>query len=211
MLVEHRAHVIKGCIVDRTAVAVVDIARQVFLADRVDQRLAQFGLERRHMKQMRLVEPDLVAGDRVARHTLTHLARTQRAVVQPLALDAVARAVRLHLGLLAGVEHLLPRQIEPVAVVAHIHQPARGKTVADERVDILEDRATVGDRRLAALLCRDVAVEPDLHRPLARVRLLVVQRDMLMRRVLGRGIDPTLADLAARRRPELVVQERMAE
>src|SRR5256885_16791501 len=58
------------------------------------------------------------------------------------------------------------------------------------------------------------AVEPDLHGPFARVGLLVVQRNALVGRVFGGGVDARAAgglDRAARRGCKFVLEQRVAK
>ncbi len=208
--VEHAADFVQQGFFEWRAVAVVDVARQVFFVHYVEQGFAHFRLQVGDVEQVRLVEPDAVVGHRVARYCLANLPGAQFAVVFPFAFDVVRPAVGFDHGLIFGVEHLTPFHIEPVAVVTHVHQFLFDKAFANARRDASVDFAAVGDRCFATRLRRDHAVKPDLHRPFQRVRLLVVQRDALVCRVLGRGVH-TFGDVAARRRTEFVVEQRIAE
>ena len=114
-------------------------------------------------------------------------------------------------GRIAGVEHPLPGHIQPVAKVAYIHQPLLGKAGTDQRIHVAEDCTTVSNRCLSSFFSSDITVKPDFHRPLAGIRLLVVQRNMLMGRVFGRGIHALPTHFAARRRAEFVVEQGMSE
>src|SRR6185503_2004570 len=66
------------------------------------------------------------------------------------------------------------------------------------------------DRRLPAFGRRDLAIEPDLQRPAARIGLLVVLWNPLMRGIFGRRID-ALGEAAARGRAELIAEHRVTK
>src|SRR5688572_20114508 len=121
---------------------------------------------------MSLVEPDPVSRYRVTCRALTYLARAKLAVVFPLAFDIMPGAVGLDLRPRIGSEHLLPVDVEAVAVVPHIHHAFLGESLPNGRRHIAIDCPAVGDRGLATFQRRLHAVEPDLHRPIAGVGLL---------------------------------------
>ncbi|MNS83825.1 hypothetical protein D3C72_1176270 [compost metagenome] len=162
------------------------------------------------MEQMRLVEPHILPGHRVARHHLAALAGAQFAVILPDALDGMRPAIGLDLARVFSVEHLRPFHIKAVAVVAHVHQPLLHQPLTNARRHAPVHLAAVGNRRLATGLGGDHAVEPDLHRPFQGIGLLVVQGDALVRRVLGGGVH-ALGHVAARGGAKLVVEQRVAE
>ncbi|MNH26696.1 hypothetical protein D3C79_867610 [compost metagenome] len=82
--------------------------------------------------------------------------------------------------------------------------------MAQGGVELLVDLPAVGDRCFATLCTGLDTVEPDLHRPLQGIRLLVVQRDDLVRGVFGGGVHPLL-DCLARGGAEFVVEQRVAK
>ena len=125
----HAPNRVDNAVGNGAAVGVVHIARQVIDAEQFFEHLAHFGLLAGDMEQMRLVEPDGIAGARVALNGLAELLRAQAAVVLPLPLNAGAATVGFDGGALFGVEHLLPGQVE-IAVITHIEN-ARGKAFAN--------------------------------------------------------------------------------
>ncbi len=139
---------------------------------------------------MRLVEPDAIACRRVLRHGLAGLSRAQFLLAPPFAADAVGRAVSLNLAAIPGGEGLLPRQVQPVAVVARVGETLCRELLAHRRVESFVDATAVRDRRRATLFGRDDAMEPDPLRPGQRIGLLIVQRNCLVRRIFGRSVDP---------------------
>ncbi|KGW98783.1 hypothetical protein Y030_6079 [Burkholderia pseudomallei MSHR332] len=214
LAVEHRADLGERVRLERRAVAVIDVARHVLDADRVDERFLHVLVERRQVKEVRLVEPYELARARMARDRLAALAGAQKRLavvaVAPFAADPARRADALDFARIAGAERLLPRQIEPLPEIAHVQELALGEARDERRIERAIHGAAIGDRRRAARARGERAVEPDPQRPLARVRLLVVQRDRAVRRIFGRRVDRAL-DLAARRRRELVADQRIAE
>ena len=157
---------------------------------------------------MRLIEPDGIAGARVALNALAELPRAQAAVVLPLPLNAGAAAIGFDGGAVFGVEHLLPGQVE-IAVITHIEN-ARGKAFANRFGHVSIHRAGVGNRGLTAACGGRHAVKPDFHGPLAGVGLLAVQGNVLMGRILGRGVHPA-AHRGARRGAKIVAEQRLPE
>src|SRR5687768_7249061 len=103
-------------------------------------------------------------------HGLTDLASTELTIALPLHADAVLPTIALDRRSLGRIEDLLPRQIEPVAVVAHVHQSPVAEPFANGRVDAAIHLTAIGNGRFAALGRGKRAIKPDLHRPIAAVR-----------------------------------------
>jgi len=82
--------------------------------------------------------------------------------------------------------------------VAHVHQLAALELLDDRRRHCLQDAPRVGQRRFAAGLRRGRAEEVQPLRPARAVRHLVVQRNLQLLRIFGRGVD-AFSHLAARR------------
>ncbi len=145
-----------------------------------------------------MVEPDLVTGDRVLVDGVAHRPGAQPVRPDPGGLDALAGAVPLHLLAVVGVEHLRPREPETATVVAHHRPPAALELLAHRGVDRPVQRAGGGERGGAEGERRLDAVEVEDQRPDGLVGVLVVGEDLLLRRVLGRGVDVALDGLPGR-------------
>src|SRR6185369_3693395 len=140
------------------------------------------------------------------RYCRSNLASSQVSCVLPLKLDRSAAAVIFHGARIRCLKNCLPRKVSSLAIVAHVHDLLLDEALFDLRVQQLEDLPAIGDRRLSTNGRRLRTVKPDLHGPISRVRAFVVQRDALIRWILGGGIDFS-TDFGARRRTFLVLEQ----
>src|ERR1051325_11359967 len=128
------------------------------------------------MKQVRLIEPNLLARVWMRGDRLTNLPRAQFIITLPLEFDLGAATVSLHLLTILCLKHVLPRKVERLAVISHVHHLLVCKPIPDSRVDQIENLATIGNRSLATVRRNFNTKESEDHGPLARIRHLVVQR-----------------------------------
>ena len=70
---------------------------------------------------MGLIEPDKIASSRMPGTDLASLARAKLIVSNPLELNLRASAVSFNFGPAVCLKHILPRKIQPGAVVPHVH------------------------------------------------------------------------------------------
>lgn len=138
-------------------------------------------------------------------HVLAKLLGAQVAIFLPLADDPGLTAVGFDLSAVFRVEYLLPGHVKFFAEIAHVEN-ALFKTAAYRFGHAPVNRVAVGNRRLAAFLGRRHAAKPDFHGPFARIGLLVVQRDVLMRGIFGGGIHYGARHGSARCRTEFVLE-----
>ncbi|SAJ33018.1 Uncharacterised protein [Enterobacter cloacae] len=200
----------QGLRLDRAAIAVVGLVRQVFLGDAAQQRIAQARLETAGMEEHAVVEPQALAGMRVALERRAPLPGAQVLVADPGMGDPVLSAERLDLGAAVGLERFAPGQAEAGAVVAHV-EDAQALEALQQFVRQVAEHQPVGRHRGgAAFERRHLAMEHDVQRPVGGIGLLVMQEDRLVQRMLGGGVD-LAADLAARRGTLLVVEQLRSE
>src|SRR5262249_37251737 len=83
----------------------------------------------------------------------------------------------------------LPRDIEPLGVVADVEQSLLPEAPSELRIQSCVDLAAVHDRRLAALSGRLHAAKGDLPGPAVHVRALVVKEDRLIGGIRRRSVD----------------------
>src|SRR5262245_50015761 len=132
------------------------------------------------MEEMRLIEPDHLASPRVPGDGLTDLARPQTVSAFPLEFDSGSQTERLNFRSACGLKHVLPGEVQSAAVVANIEDFLPHEPLANSRVDARENVPAVGYRRLPTRFGGIHAMKPNLHRPGARIRHLVVQRNELI-------------------------------
>src|SRR4051812_1627131 len=84
VLLIHLADMVQCRAFNWRAVAVVDIAGEILLRERCEQRLTYGGRQPRNVKKVRLVEPDALTSLRMIRNGLTNLARAQTIASLPL-------------------------------------------------------------------------------------------------------------------------------
>ena len=92
--------------------------------------------------QLHLVEEDRLAGTRVSPHALRTLADSQPEL-GPLAGHPGVRAGLFHGSLVVGVEEVLPRYVDALGEVAHVHQAPALERLHDLVVEHLVDLAAV--------------------------------------------------------------------
>src|SRR5215208_5844831 len=100
----------------------------------------------------------------MSRNGLAYLTSPQPGAL-PLKLNTCVTTIRLHLVRIAGLEDILPRQVQCCAVVAHIHHLLFDEALSNLRRNALEDDAAIGDWCFTARLGRLVTIEPQFHRP----------------------------------------------
>src|SRR5205085_1887638 len=132
---------------------------------------------------MGLVEPHLVAGDRMCTHRLANLPGGQALTIIPGKRDVVLLAKMLDRRFFVSLKYVLPREVQPFAVVPYVHHSLVRKFLANSSRDPLVHTSTIGDRCLTILRSPLHAKESELHRPRARVSEFVVQRYRLMGRI----------------------------
>ncbi|SQK96304.1 Uncharacterised protein [Pseudomonas aeruginosa] len=162
------------------------------------------------MEEHAVVEPQALAGMRVALERRAPLPGAQVLVADPGMGDPVLSAERLDLGAAVGLERFAPGQAEAGAVVAHV-EDAQALETLQQFVRQVAEHQPVGCHRSGAAFERsDLAMEHDVQRPVSGIGLLVMQEDRLVQRMLGGGVD-LAADLAARRGTLLVVEQLRSE
>ena len=132
-----------------------------------------------------MVEPNAFACVRMSSHGGTHLARSQSIAVAPFDVDLLL-PVPFDFGAVVGLKRFAPRETDAGVVVAHVHDLFLFEPFDDLGPQTFEDLAAVGEWSAPARRCGLRAVEPDLHGPVERVRLFVVQHDRLIRWMIGR-------------------------
>src|SRR5205085_10702633 len=163
--------------------------------------------KRRDVKEGGVSKPELLARARMPHDGRADGARLQPVAVAPLDFNPVTAAIIGHLALVRCLEDGLPRQSEPLIEITYVHPLLFDEALLEPRRKPREDAARVGNRRCAPLLRRDGAVEENFHRPSMLIRILVMQEDALIRRVVGRGVD-VACDATARWRAFLRSEER---
>src|SRR5436309_3131214 len=118
---------------------------------------------------MCLVEPDLLAGFGMGRQGLADLPRPEPPLLAPFVVETELDADPLGLRAILGLEHVLPRQIEVLAIVTDIQHTLRSKLFPRCRRQPPQDSTAVRERGRATLLGREHAEEPDLPWPLPGV------------------------------------------
>src|SRR5712692_4610388 len=159
------------------------------------------------MKEVGLVEPDHLSRRRMPLRRLADLARPQAVSGTPLEFDPGVPTELLHTGPFVGLKHLLPGHVQPFAEIADVQDSGADHSVSYGWFDPLEDSAAVRDGGLPSLRRGLLTEKPDPQRPVAGIRHLVVQRDLLMRGIFGRGVDAS-CDSASRSRTVRVFEER---
>src|SRR5262245_57164851 len=115
------AQVVEDLRLDRRAVPIIGIGRQVPLGELLEQRLLDDRLQGGDVEEGGMVEPQRLASLRVPGDSRADGAGAQPVPRLPLHLDAALPAVLLDLRLVGGLEDGLPGQAEAVAEVAHVH------------------------------------------------------------------------------------------
>ena len=113
-LVEHRG-------INGRSIGKIDVARKIFFGCARQQPVAYFGGQSRDVEKMGLIEPDKIASSRMPGTDLASLARAKLIVSNPLELNLRASAVSFNFGPAVCLKHILPRKIQPGAVVPHVH------------------------------------------------------------------------------------------
>src|SRR6478672_2740912 len=148
-LLEHLAQVLHRLVGDRRAVAVVHVARQVFLVEQRPQPVAGLFVHAVDVVDLHLVEEHLLERLRVLHGPLRPVDHAQPAVGAPLEIAPGVAAHLLHLRLVRRVEELLPRRVDALREVAHVHESLRAERLDDLRVDVLQHFTRVEHRRAA--------------------------------------------------------------
>src|SRR5678815_5461306 len=87
------------------------------------------------MKQMRLIEPNWLAGLRMIRHGLTNLRGAQNVLILPLELNVCCAAVGLDLRPITCLKNILPGKIERLTVISHVHDALVDEGLSNGRRD----------------------------------------------------------------------------
>src|SRR5689334_15668905 len=127
----------------------------------------------------------------------SHLPSAQPIRTAPLSFNTRTATVVFQHALVVRLKNSLPRQPEASAEVTHVHHRLLPETLFNLAINLLREPTVVGNRRFSTLLRRDNAMEEQLQRPRERVGILVVQKDRLIGRMIGRAID-VAADATAR-------------
>ena len=138
---------------------------------------------------MRLVEPQVLTGQRMLRGALTHLLGAQMIARDPSIDQFMRVAIFLDNGFFVCLEDNLPRKIEISVIVADIQNAAPTELVHNVCADLAGDVREIGDRRLATGLGWFDAMKAQPHRPVALVGIFVVQDDLRRRRIFGRRVN----------------------
>src|SRR5579872_102062 len=131
------------------------------------------------MEEGRMVEPDRLAGLRMAGERRANRSRPQAVLLLPLGLDPIFAAMAFDRLLVGGLEHRLPGEAEAIPEIADVHPLPLGKAVPDLGRDPGQYLADIGDRSLPVLLRWLTTEEENLQRPLLLIGVLVVQKDRL--------------------------------
>ena len=99
---------------------------------------------------MRLIKPDLFARVGMRRYSLADLPCSQLVFALPFVLDTCLAAESLDFRAICRLKDVLPRKIQRVTVVSHVHHVFFNESIPDCRIDRFEDIAAVGDRSLTA-------------------------------------------------------------
>src|SRR5688572_16114872 len=119
---------------------------------------------------MRLIEPDEGACFRMRDDRLADLSYAKAITAEPFRLYPCFKTVCIHFGSLLSLKEILPRAMQSVTEIAHVHYLLRNKLLADCGVYEIEHRATTGERCFTSKHCRLNAIEEDFARPVQRVR-----------------------------------------
>src|SRR5689334_1566817 len=92
----------------------------------------------------------------------------------------------LFVGCLKGI---LQGKAKPTAKVAHVHHLFLQESLLDFRIDAQTDFSAVSYGSFPSFCGRRDTEEKDFHRPRVLIRVLVVQENTLISRIVGRGID----------------------
>src|SRR6185503_16433892 len=104
-------------------------------------------------------------------------------------MHANLRAVPVNLSPIRRAKDRLPRQVEIATIVTYVHDAFFHEPVADALIDGFINLATISERRVSTDWRRLGAEEVNFPGPLVRVRVFVVQRDMLVCGIFGRGVN----------------------
>src|SRR6266404_1484200 len=150
------------------------------------------------MEKHRVIEPYRLAGDRMNLYRFSNASGLQSIAV-PNALDARARTIPFNSVLVVSLENRLPREAKPVPEVSNIHHVLPSKLFPHSGAYPLKKAARVGYRSLASLFRGRLTIEVDLERPRPLIRILAMEKDRLLRRILSRGIYVSANGCARRR------------
>src|SRR5215211_6177823 len=119
------------------------------------------------------------------RHRLSNLPCSQTIAALPFKRGASLATVFFDLRLIGSLKNILPAEVNSFTVVSDVHDSFAHERFFGLRIDALKDFAIVGNRRGSSFFRRLLTVEPDLGGPVVRVGHLVMQRDMLIGRILS--------------------------
>src|SRR5690242_20707953 len=86
-------------------------------------------------------------------------------------------------GFFVRLKHVMPREVQSISVIPHVHYALARKLLANVSRNSLVHTSTVCDGRFTALRGSLHAEEPQLHRPRASISKFVVQRYRLIGRI----------------------------
>src|SRR6266545_5731509 len=137
------------------------------------------------MKEVCMIEPDGFAGDRVNGYGLPDLSCSQSVRASPLIFYSEGAAILFYRRSLSTLESVLPGQIHSLTVIPDVHHFLFDKPLFNSWIYQGNYFTVISDRRSSPLLRREVAIKPDLHRPVMRIRHFVMQMDKAIGRIFG--------------------------
>src|ERR1051325_3583937 len=174
---------------DWTSIAVINIPRIISFVEERHHRLPRRRLQKTDVMQLNLIEENHLASLRMHADRIAHLASSQPIIRLPLKLNPRTPAELFnHRTIVSSIEGT-PTDINPIRVVAHVHHLALSETLDDRRIEPPVNFTAINNRRLASLLRRLHAVEPDAQRPAMHVRAFVMKQDRLIVRVRRRAVN----------------------
>src|SRR5689334_20709305 len=119
----------------------------------------------------------------------TYRSSPQTIAALPLEVDLVATADLLDFCFVLRLIRRLPGDAEAVAVVTNVKHLLLHKPFANWRRDATQHAARIRERCLAAAARRNYAMEIDPRWEREPIRILVMQYDALISRIVGRRVD----------------------
>jgi hypothetical protein len=183
------ADMIDDRVLDRRAIALINMPWQILRFEYREQRFANIRIEAAHVVQLHLVEERHLTRARVPQHAATALTRAQPILADPFTAGSMPSAVFLdHTGII-GLKEVPPAYVKALAKIAYIHQTLVLECVADRRIDLLIDTPAVDNGRTATVPGGEHAEEADARRPTVHVGGFVVVQDRLVLGIRGRGVN----------------------
>ena len=133
---------------------------------------------------MSLIKPDFLSGSRMNRKRVADLLCPQRIFSFPFTSDFVLLTVCFDLFLIFRLKDCLPRYVESGTIIPDIHDFLLAELILDSPINCCCDSDCISNRCFSSLVSGLHAEECQIHRPIALIRILIVEWNDLVRWII---------------------------